>query len=172
MISWRITKYNPKNRDHNGFYLLKDEWTSYSEIGNIIDGTTFTYKEYLEVENSYIASIILFMKCNNLDSLKITNIEKYHEFLNNDQYLSENMKNDFDFIKNGLDIDRDKIDSISRLVLREKLWCKFESKDMFVHFGWDYYMYIGSSKTCEKYIEKIRELGLFVEEYVSPYSQE
>ena len=99
------------------------------------------------------------------ESLKITNLEKYSRSIKNDKYLTENMKNDFNIVKNGLDIDKDKIDSISRLVLREKLWCKFESKDMFVSFGWDYYMYIGGSKACEKYIEKIRGLGLFVEEY-------
>lgn len=169
MLSWRITKYNPKNRNSNGVYLIKDEWTSYSEVGNTIDGKTFTYQEYLEVENSYVSSIIFFMECNNLENLRIAHLEKSFTLDNKDTYLSENMKNDFNVVKNGLDIDKNKIDSIARLVLREKLWCKFESKDMFVHFGWDYYMYIGSSKACEKSIKKIQELGLFVEEYISPY---
>jgi hypothetical protein len=169
VFSWRITKYNPKNRDFNGVYLIKNEWTSYSEIGNVLDEKIFTYKEYFKIENAYVSAIILFMECNNLESLKVTALGKSFALNNKDNYLSEKMKRAFNGIKEGLNIDKSSIDSIARLVLREELWCKFESKDMFVHFGWDYYMYIGSFNKCEKYIQKIRENGLFVEEYESPY---
>jgi len=43
MISnkYRITKYNPMNRDANGAYLL-NEWTSFSDIGKTFDGKTLT----------------------------------------------------------------------------------------------------------------------------------
>jgi hypothetical protein len=33
---------------------------------------------------------------------------------------------------------------------------------MFVHFGYDYYMYIGSSSICENAIAIISNSGLFV----------
>lgn len=41
---------------------------------------------------------------------------------------------------------------------------------MFVHFGYDYYMYIGSSKELPQDLRnKIENLGLFVENFESPY---
>ncbi len=38
------------------------------------------------------------------------------------------IKNYFKCIKNGQDLDKDGFDNISRLVLREKLWCKARIK--------------------------------------------
>ncbi|MGC2310126.1 MAG: hypothetical protein WA432_00720 [Candidatus Babeliaceae bacterium] len=168
VFSWRITKYNPKNRNSRGIYLI-DEWTSYSDIGKIINNQEFTYKEYIETENAYVVSIILFMKCNDLETLKIKNLEKPLPLDLKDKFLSEKMKICFNVIRNSNDINKNEIDSICRLILREKLWCKLESKDMFVHFGWDYYMYIGSMKRCEKCINEIQQLNLFVEQQESPY---
>ena len=40
---------------------------------------------------------------------------------------------------------------------------------MYIHFGYDYYMYIGSSNACDNVRIKIQEEGLFVEEFKSPY---
>lgn len=64
MFAWRVTKYDPKNRDSKGIYLT-DEWTSYSEIGQTIDNKKITYENYLKTEDAYVSSIILFMECNN-----------------------------------------------------------------------------------------------------------
>ena len=61
------------------------------------------------------------------------------------------------------------VDLLTRLILREKLWCMFTSDVMSVRFGWDYYMYIGSINKCEKGIQKIEQQGLFVEECDSSY---
>jgi len=40
---------------------------------------------------------------------------------------------------------------------------------MFVHFGYDYYMYIGSKKKLVNEIEEMIRLGLFPVEMQSPY---
>jgi hypothetical protein len=37
----------------------------------------------------------------------------------------------------------DRIGEIIRRILREEFWCRLEGSKGFVHFGWDYYMYIG-----------------------------
>lgn len=39
-------------------------------------------------------------------------------------------------------------------------------KQFFVHFGYDYYMYIGASKNCIKSKNAVMLSGLFVEEFV------
>ena len=50
MMHYRISKYNPKFRDEDGFYTRK-EWTSISDIGESFDGSEVTIHEYLEIEN-------------------------------------------------------------------------------------------------------------------------
>ena len=62
---------------------------------------------------------------------------------------------------------------IIQAILRNKLGCKLEfDNTMYVHFGWDYYMFISSAKACQSAIKKIEEIGLFVEPFVSPYLEE
>src|SRR3990167_721197 len=89
MFFYRVTKYNPKNRDSNGIYLL-DEWTFYAQIGTVVAGKVFTYEEYLAAENAYVAALIVFMKCNNLEALQIVNFENNLKF-KKDIYLSDEM---------------------------------------------------------------------------------
>ncbi len=72
----------------------------------------------------------------------------------------------------GQQVTQKEVADIARLVLRESLWCKLESDRMFVHFGYDYYMFIGSTEPCESTIKKIEKLGLFVEKFESPYLEE
>jgi hypothetical protein len=44
----RITKYDPKYRDANGFFTKK-EWIASSDIGKVYDGKIFTASDYTAV---------------------------------------------------------------------------------------------------------------------------
>jgi len=60
-----------------------------------------------------------------------------------------------------------------RMCLREAIWCKLEAEGRFyIHFGWDYYMYIGSDKSSADAIQLATSDGLFVEDFISPYLTE
>ncbi|HLB94041.1 MAG TPA: hypothetical protein VJJ81_02235 [Candidatus Babeliales bacterium] len=171
MFYWRITKYNPKNRDINGSYLL-DEWTCYSQVDTITNGKLLTYAEYLVTENAYVKAINLFMICNDLKELQVAYLEKYWE-LDQDFNLNLAMIELFKRMKIRRKLSMDEVEIMARLVLRRKLWCKLGNENtMFVHFGYDYYMYIGSAKKCVKTIRQIQQSGLFVEEFLSPYLEE
>lgn len=76
MQYWRITKYNPKFRDIDGRYL-KDEWTAFSDIGCVYDGIEFKYSAYLEVESSYIDTIMSIMSETEKINMKIEGLELY-----------------------------------------------------------------------------------------------
>lgn len=167
MFFCRVTKYDPKNRDSNGIYL-RDEWTFYAQIGTVVEGKVFTYAEYLTAENAYVAALILFMECNNLKYLQIVNLENNLKF-KKDVYLSKEMVTLLKKIREVVSVNKTEVDLLTRLILREKLWCIFASKAMAVRFGWDYYMYIGSVNKCVKGIQKIEKNGLFVEECDSSY---
>ena len=73
-------------------------------------------------------------------------------------------------IQIGNFINQQQVTDMCRLVLREYVWTKlsYDSK-MYVHFGYDYYMYIGSLLPCKETIRSITNQGLFVKKFKSPY---
>lgn len=80
------------------------------------------------------------------------------------------MKTMFDRVKESDQLVDEDIRHISQLILRENLWCKLEySTQLKVHFGYDYHMYFVTSSSCNSLNGIISNLGLFVEQCVSPY---
>ncbi|WP_422660952.1 DUF7683 domain-containing protein [Paenibacillus sp. EC2-1] len=167
---WRITKYNPDFRNEHGHYLL-DEWTCPSEIGKIINGDLFTFEKYLYVENAYVEAIIEFLKEIRQDTLRVIQVVSNSSMSQEDEE-SELYEPEFSEIKIKEDmiINIDEIRTLCKMNLRNYIGFQLYSKDnFFVHFGWDYYMYIGSSHHSCKAIEFATKRGLFVEECTSPY---
>jgi len=154
MHQYRITKYNPKYRDIHGRYLVK-EWTSFSDIGKKINGIILTENEYCNTESNYINVVCKILKTLNIEQLKIVYIENYY---NKEINCSVNEYINVSILK-----------KIIKMILREELWCKFESKDFYLHFGYDYYMYIGCLAKREVINSIANQHGLFVESFPSPY---
>jgi hypothetical protein len=170
MFCYRITKYNPKYRDSGGAYL-RDEWVLYSDIGKNFQGITLDYDMYLKIESAYINAILTFMEYLNLDRLCINKRDSYRN-ASHTAYIRKYFP-DTTVLRDGACFDKAAVTHISRLILREKLWCKLEAESMYVHFGWDYYMYIGSSKKCSRAVSAIKKTGLFVEVLrASPYDDD
>jgi len=169
MISYRITKYNPKYRDANGAYM-HNEWTSYTDVGSIYGEKILTIGDYVAIENAYIYAIERFARFLNIDHFLLTDLERYSKPNKDDvSNISCSLIKVYEDIHNNSDIDICTSLCIARLCLREYIWCKLKSDKMFVHFGYDYYMYIGISKSADTLIEDIESEGLFVEKITSPY---
>ena len=66
----------------------------------------------------------------------------------------------------------DSIGEFIRRILRQEFWCRLEGSEGFIHFGWDYYMYIGVPHPCPTARARAAELGLYVEEFASPYVED
>lgn len=167
---WRITKYNPDFRDEDGTYTLEKEWTCPSEIGKTIYGKEFTLGEYLRVEAAYVNTVMTILSECELNTLRVLQLTEI--YVSPEDRTSVLYEREFD----ELDLQEDKIvntneiRTICTMVLRNFLSCQLYSKDkLFVHFGWDYYMYIGSSVNCPSSIKFAKDNGLFVEETMSPY---
>lgn len=168
MFWLRITKYNPQFRNEKGPYM-KDEWTSYSEIGNAFDGKIVTFQDYIKIEDAYVYAVTSFMHCLHISELKVVDLE--HKFNRFDKNYSEQMIKTLKALKSN-QIISGSIADIIRLILRENTWCKLEGIGLAVDFGHEYYMYIGSEKKCEDQIKAIEKKGLFVEPSESPYLDE
>lgn len=170
MYCFRITKFNPQNRDKNGYYK-KNEWTSFSDIGEEFEGVELTLDSYLFCENAYINAITTIMTGNNLNSIRIETLEK-NDYTNFSDLTEINVKKYFESLKNNMNVSKSEVNLVARLVLREMMWCKLVCERMYVHFGYDYYMYIGSEKQLENELSIITNNGLFVEKMLSPYMQD
>ena len=57
---------------------------------------------------------------------------------------------------------------VIRLILREKFWCRLEAAGGFLHFGYDYYLYLGVPHRCPAAERTASELGLYVEVFDQP----
>jgi hypothetical protein len=72
-------------------------------------------------------------------------------------------------LKEGQIIYISDLNTVIQAVLRDEYWCKLESNDIFVHFGFDFYMYLGSNDDSSEALHEIKLSGLYVELYESPY---
>ncbi len=167
MYYYRITKYDPKLRNEKGWYT-KDEWTDFSCVGHSFGGELCTLENYEYVEALHIDAVLLFMDSMNLDYLKCIGVEKYETI--KDEKVPDELRSLYKRVKKGLCIYKNEMRILLKLILRNYFWCKLEHSDkMFVHFGYEYYMYVGVEKECKEVVDQIEQSGLFVEEFLSPY---
>ena len=152
MICYRVTKFNPKFRV-DGKYLI-DDWTSIADVGKIYSGQQLTMQKYEETEQNYIDFVKNTLQICDINELEIIQLEKYVGHLK---------------WKNQQLINLQQISSFMKDCLREKCWAKLETNDFFLHFGYDYYIYIGTNLN-EKVLQKLCcQYDLFIEKYKSPY---
>lgn len=165
---WRISKYNPGLRNSQGQFQ-GDEWTFFAQVSQSFSGTKLTYEDYVSVENAYVRSAMLFLADAGLVSLQIAELERPHVALEVSSKFQcillrpENLRND-------TVVRLDQLADLIRLNLRELTWCKLQEADKFyLHFGWDYYIYVGSTNPSLRAIQGTTQSGLYVEAKASPY---
>lgn len=154
MYQYRITKYDPQNRV-DGKYI-KDEWTSYSDIGQPFSGMVLTMEDYLETEQGYIQCVMDLLAICDIGKLSIEALE-LHDKLAKKRW------------KHNRALDWFEISDFMRDCLRRRCWARLTADRFFVHFGHEYYMYVG----CEKPIGIVAPIAeknhLFCEDFKSPY---
>jgi len=154
MIEYRVTKYDPALRDIGGAYALP-EWSSFTDIGCMFNGSPLSEAEYLQVENAYISSALEFLCESGVSSLAVRELENHRG-----AQLT---------FGEGSTLSLEQLKTALPRGLREEFWCKFEGPDSFIHIGYDYYMYVGVPTPCSKAEQVAAGIGLFVEPFKSPY---
>lgn len=137
----------------DGIYA-NEEWTDYTDIGKTFNGRVFTEPEYLCVEKQYIDSCLAIIKQLSITQMAIVGYEEYEPL---DWYDNQ-------------DVSIDVIDKLISDCLRNKCWCKLKSHNIYIHFGYDFYMYIGC-KLKPPHIQSIcKQFNLYSEVVDSPYN--
>ncbi len=154
MFEYRVIKYDPRFRDATGRYH-RDEWTAISDIDTAYDSVVLTAQEYGRVEDAYVAAALSFLRESGVTTLTVTSLEK----------PSESPLR----VRDGDAIEVARVGSLIRHVLREDCWCRLEGPHAFVHFGHDYYMFLGVPAACPESRRVAGALGLFVDDVGSPF---
>ena len=174
MHHYQITKYDKILRGDTGVFLGPDEWTDASEIGSLVGGKILDLQEYLRVENLYIDAVLRLFDASNLSYLRLccAGLDKkdLNKLLTSKRHLHDSAFFDFDFAEDRK-ILRQEIPTVIKLILRNIAWARLEwSGKFYAHFGWDYYMYVGSHEAAENIIDEIEASGLYAVEIPdSPY---
>lgn len=157
---YRISKYDPKLRDKNGHYKDLDDWTGFNYVGEKVRGKVLTLKSYLETEESYIFFLERYLFDNKIKSMTISEIENI-SFPNNNLGLKKNEK-----------LNSKLIIEIARFCLRGDIWCKLSKGKRYIHFGYDFYVFLGSGKKMLDEKRKYQKFKkIYLERFMSPYLQ-
>jgi hypothetical protein len=154
MNKYRVTKYNRRLRKSSGAYM-RDEWTSFCDIGRSFNGVELTRSEYQRVEDAYIIAAVGFLGEAGISQLTVQGMEK-------DDGLSLTFNE-------GEPLTIEQVRDVLRRLLRVEFWCRLEAADGYIHVGYDYYMYVGVPRACPASRQHAEELGLYVEDFSSPY---
>ena len=163
-----ITKYNPFYRDENGAYI-KDEWTSYLDIGKKFNDTVFTLKDYLEVETKYIKAFFEVTSFFETRRIKVTHIAKDPEIsqlrIENERELLLTLSK----VEMGdLIEEKTTLENLIKLALRKHIFelelLVDRRSNSEILFGFDYYMYLKTNKDVELLRKQINKIGLYTRE--------
>ncbi|MFF0740414.1 RNA-binding protein [Streptomyces sp. NPDC004111] len=162
-FAYRITKYNPADRDGNGHY----------------NGAEDTVSDHGPVEAAYLRAIGAFAQESGVDRLEIRE-PQVAGFPNfgleapvEGHGLAGLFPPDLSGYYDGATVSVPVALELVRAMLRDRgAWCRLEQEGVFtVHVGWDQYVYVSSAQPCEAAAVRTRELGLFAEAItVSPYA--
>lgn len=162
---YRITKYDPADRDARGHYT----------------GAEDTVSDHGPVEAAYLAAIAAFAEASGIDRLQIrepavTGFVHFGVHPSVDGHgLGGLFPPDLTGYHDGAEVSLPVALELVRAMLRDQgAWCRLEAGDVFtVHVGWDQYVYVGSDRPCADAVARTRELGLFPEPLAaSPYAVE
>jgi hypothetical protein len=179
-----VTKYDPRFRNEAGHYL-RDEWTEAWELGtNFADGV-LTREEYLRVESLYVAAVSRFWKACGAPPLQIQGLEWPPQDYSLDEVVQKKalevgppQDNSLDEVGfddwrpvNGDYVPAARVEAMVRWCLRNLGWCQLVADGVYIHFGTDYYMWLGAEESADDALQQIAADGLFVEMCESPYQR-
>ncbi|GAA2016483.1 hypothetical protein GCM10009839_10100 [Catenulispora yoronensis] len=161
--SYRITKYDPADRNEHGHYIGDQEPVS----------------DHGPIEAAYLQTVAAFAASTGVTSVAIREPGLVSSFVHfglepvaEGHGLTGLFPSDLAGFHDGAEVPVGLGLELVRAMLRDSgVFCSLEVEDRFaVHIGWDQYMYISSAEPCHDAVARAAELGLFPEAVdASPY---
>ena len=168
MIRFRSTKYDPSRRDSQGHYTV-NEFTAASDVGKTFGNQKVTAEDYVFAEDAYVYCILKLLRVSHVSSLRVYELDDRRGKTLVDSEIERLRPALLDTVYDGMMVSEETLDKIVRMALREVIWCKLIGDNgVYVNFGQDYYMYIGSNVQPASLGKPPQ--GMFYEEMESPYA--
>ncbi|GAA1283124.1 hypothetical protein [Saccharothrix xinjiangensis] len=158
MHCYHISKYDPARAEHGSDYLA-EQWTSVSDVGKVFGGRVVSEEEYLRVEDAYLSCARHLAERAGVESLLVRSLEVRAD------------EPAFD-LHDGAELPLRTAIEVCREMLREgTVWCRLHRPGVFyLHVGYDYHLYVGTSVESLDAARRWAGDGVFVEaEWPSPY---
>ena len=156
---YQVTKYDPALRDASGRFT-GNEWTAMSDVGRRFGGRVLKMREYLATEAKYLRVLAAMLAEAEVSRLELRDLE-LHGFEPSGRW------------RQGESLTIPRAVEFARLALREELWGRLVApRRAFVHFGYDYYMYVGLSRRTPRALLLAGKRKIFVEPCPSPNHSE
>jgi len=152
----RITRYDPDLRDRHGAFG-GDDWSSVSDVGGVFGGRRLALPDYLKVEAQHLRVVAAFLDEASVEAMTAHDVESYSAHW---------------WPREGEALSALECVDLVREMLRERGFCRLhaDSNDVYVHVGYDYYLYLGGKVACHKTLRLATAAGLFVDQdFRSPY---
>jgi hypothetical protein len=152
---WRVTKYDPADRDEHGYYV----------------GAETIWSDHGPVEQAYLDAVAAFCEDAGVSGLVIRDPEVAWlisfgvEAPIPGHGLAGLFPPDLAGYHDGAEVPLATAVQLVRAMLRDHgAWCRLEAGErFFVHVGQDQYLFLGSAQPCPRAVARTRQLGLFVE---------
>lgn len=168
MIRLRATKYDPARRDNQGHYTV-NEFTSVSDVGKTFDGYKVTAEDYVFAEDAYVSCVMRLLDVSHVNVLRICELEDKKGGAFVDSEVERLRPAVLGTVYEGMVVSGEALGKSVRMALREIIWCKLIGDNgVYVNFGYDYYMYMGSNARLASLGEPPQ--GMFYEEMETPYA--
>lgn len=155
---YRLSKYDPRLRDELGYYT-REEWTHFAQVGTIVGKHRVSARQYEKVEQAYLTSIREMLGEGGVVSLQLKRLRIIPAHRVRLAAWSRRRT-----------IPLSLVEKISQLALRDSIEVQLASpRRAYVHFGYDFIVYLGLSCATPAAITAARQRGLFVEKCPSPY---
>jgi hypothetical protein len=165
MFAYRVTKFDPNQRDVSGAFVPAD-WTSVSDVGRSIGGKTITKQQCLEIEDSYVEVVRRLLSVSRISSMRVKNLEVKSEG-NDARFDDDGLAEICARLRDNTLVAGKDLEAVIRGCLREYIWCRLAGpRESYLHFGYDYYMYLGLLRSASAVA---MPKGIFIEDVVSPY---
>ena len=125
-------------------------WNSFFDIE-----TLTSENEYLYIESLYIDLLLEIAREIDVAFFVIAEFENYDSLA----------------LKDGQNINLEKLPFVAKSILRDKCWCKLVNDSMEIHFGYDYIIYVVINKVNVNIKPILNEYTgmLVIDERMSPY---
>lgn len=158
-----LSKFPPSQTD-DSWTFASNGWNSVADIGKEYGTYVLDEHEYYRMEMKYCEAILLICEHFKVNCLRIMRLEKFG-FCGEKIAYPQELLSFYDSLVEGSLIDAENFSNICRLGLRENLWCFLYAQTVHFNlaFDYDYYISIVCEKIPDAIVQKILDLGLYLE---------